>query len=77
MSKYSLLQGLESPNTPAMESTGIQYQQYELEINGTDRVINIPLREAENFETAVGELTTDLDGPTLKKLLRQFRGIRG
>lgn len=77
MSKYSLLQGLESPKAPVAESTGIQYQQYELEIDGVDRVINIPLREADQFEAAVGELTTDLDGPMLKTLLRQFRGIRG
>lgn len=77
MSKFSLIQQLEQPKAPVAESSGIQYQQYELEVEGTDRVINIPLREAENFETAVGELTTDIDGPTLKKLLRQFRGIRG
>lgn len=81
MSDFSLIKQMNEGKDEQKETSpfpkGVRYQQYELEVDGAERVINIPLRESENFEAAVGALTSDITGPVLKKLLRDFRGIRG
>jgi len=55
---------------------GIEYQQYELEVDGKPFNVNIPLREAVNFEARIVEHPI-LTRKTLRALLREFRGIRG
>lgn len=81
MNGFSLIKQINEGKKEVVDDSplaaGIQYQQYELEVEGKERVINIPLREADNFEQAVGELKQDIDSATLKQLLRDFRGIRG
>lgn len=81
MSKYSLIKQLneaeKQKDAPkSTMPTGLPYQEYEIEVDGKERLINIPLREADAFETAVSEMG-EIDGPALKTLLRQFRGLRG
>lgn len=57
---------------------GIKYQEYEMRVDGKDVMINIPLRETENFEQFIEELnTTSVTRSSLKKILRHFRGMRG
>ncbi len=58
-------------------ATGISYQQYEIEVDGVAQLVNIPLREADCFETAVTEQKNPLTRKTLKLLLREYRGVRG
>lgn len=78
MKDFPLIRQLDHPEEDKPSSTsGIKYQQYELEIQGNPRVINIPLRETEAFEQALENLETDLDEDALRTLLRNFRGIRG
>jgi hypothetical protein len=83
MSKVPLLNQLnkklsedeDKKSSPLAE--GIKYQQYEVEVNGKPTTVNIPLREAANFEARIVEHDGALTRKTLKVLLREFRGIRG
>jgi len=79
MKDFFLIQQLntneEQSKSPLGE--GVVYQQYEVEVDGNIEVVNIPLREAENFEVAVNEHDKLLVRKTIKRLLRTFRGIRG
>lgn len=79
MNDFSLIKQMseskDQPESPMPK--GVKYQQYEIEVDGKDRIINIPLRESDNFEDAVGKLAGTVTGKDLKTLLRQFRGIRG
>jgi len=56
---------------------GIQYQQYELNVDGKTSTVNIPLREAVRFESYIVETNGSVTRKMLKSLLREFRGIRG
>jgi len=79
MKEFSLIKQLddEDKDSSRILPDGIEYQQYELHVEGNDRVVNIPVREALNFEKVVTEMTDPLTRNTLKQLLREFRGIRG
>ena len=55
---------------------GIKYQQYELKVDGKPFNVNIPLREAANFEERIVK-QDELTRKIMKALLREFRGIRG
>lgn len=79
MKDFSLIKQLDEDDKEASRilPDGIEYQQYELHVEGNERVVNIPIREAERFEQAVTEMTESLNRTTLKQLLREFRGIRG
>ncbi len=77
MTDFSLINRLntkDDTNSPLAE--GIQYQQYELEVDGKQQTVNIPLREAVNFEACVVNNDTPLTRKSLKIILRQFRGVR-
>lgn len=79
MEDFSLIQKLNKKNSkedsPLAE--GVTYQQYEIEVDGAVQVVNIPLREALNFESAITEQKNPLTRKSLKLLLREYRGIRG
>ena len=79
MKDFSLIKQLAEKEKEASHvlPDGIEYQQYELLVDGNERIVNIPVREAENFEKVVTEMTDPLTRATLKQLLREFRGIRG
>jgi hypothetical protein len=80
---FSLIKEIEKKssikNSPhAGKDYGIKYQEYEMRVDGKDVMINIPLRETENFEQFIEELnTTSVTRSSLKKILRHFRGMRG
>lgn len=76
MDNFSLIKQLEAGEEPKSLSSDINYQQYELVVEGEDVIVNIPKRESDAFETAVGELATAIDRPTMRKMLRTFRGTR-
>lgn len=79
MSDFSLIKQLDEGEKESARilPDGIEYQQYELIVDGNERVVNIPVRECEKFEQVVTEMTEPLNRKTLKMLLREFRGIRG
>lgn len=78
MNDFALIDKL---NTKIEENTsplaeGIEYQEYELTVDGKVQSVSIPLREAENFEKYLTESDIALTRKSLKVILREFRGIR-
>jgi len=57
-------------------AVGIDYQQYEVKVDGKPLTVSIPLREAVNFEKYMTESAIQLTRKSLKLILREFRGIR-
>jgi len=53
----------------------VKYQEYLIEIDSKECSVYIPVRECKNFESIL-EHSTDISAFQLKKLLREFRGIR-
>lgn len=76
MSGYSLITQLNTPEHPKDKPPNIDYQKYEIVVDGKEQKINIPKRESELFETTVATLTQQIDRNMLRCLLRQFRGTR-
>lgn len=76
MNEFSLIKQLESGEEPKKPVSTIKYQQYELVVEGKEMIVNIPKREAEAFEIAVGELNTQINRPMMQNMLRTFRGTR-
>jgi len=77
MTDFSLIERLNKKEDESPLAKGVQYQQYELEVDGKQQTVNIPLREAENFEEFVVNNNNPLTRKSLKGILRQFRGVRG
>lgn len=79
MEDFSLIKRLNNIEDDKISplAEGISYQQYEIEVDGNVQLVNIPLREAENFENAITEHKDPLTRKTLKVLLREYRGVRG
>ena len=79
MKNFSLLKKLnelkDSKKLPLAE--GIKYQQYELEVDGKPQIVNIPLKETEQFEKTITKINVPITRKMLKKILREHRGIRG
>jgi len=78
MNNFALIDEL---NTKKEENTsplaeGIEYQEYELTVDGKPQSVSIPLKESENFEKYLTESNIILTRKTLKVILREFRGIR-
>ncbi len=78
MGDFSLIERLNTKkdNTSPL-ARGVQYQQYEIDVDGNPQTVNIPLREAENFEAFMVDNNTPLTRKSLKVILRQYRGVRG
>ncbi|MCK5020418.1 MAG: hypothetical protein KAS32_25505 [Candidatus Peribacteraceae bacterium] len=76
MKKFSLIKQLDAGEQPIDEASKIDYQQYELIVEGKTQRVNIPRRESKPFETEVAKLTEKIDSNILRKLLRTFRGTR-
>ncbi len=79
MDDFSLIKRLnekEDNNTSPL-ADGVPYQQYEIDVDGKVQLVNIPLRESENFETAITEHNKPLTRKSMKLFLREFRGVRG
>jgi len=53
----------------------VKYQEYIIEVDSSECSVYIPVRESENFESVL-EHTQNISAFQLKKLLREFRGIR-
>jgi len=77
MDNFSLLKQLEAGEEPKTPASSIDYQQYELVVEGENRIVNIPKRESDAFESTVNNLTAKIDRPMMRQLLRTFRGTRG
>jgi hypothetical protein len=78
MSRFSLINNIDDqhkkeaakdPNAP-----NITYQRYDLDINGHEQGVLIPVRECENFETRVSSMA-HLSSQKLKEIVREFRGL--
>ncbi len=78
MKDFSLLKRLNKTKTEKTSplAEGISYQKYEVEVDSKVQLVNIPLRESENFEKAITEHKKPLTRKSLKILLREFRGVR-
>lgn len=77
MPDFQLIQKLNDPDTTAKsENSQIEYQQYEL--NGTDGniVVLIPIKECENFEHSLEQITERLYPHIVRELLRKHRGVK-
>ncbi len=77
MTDFSLIERLNTKEEESPLAKGVQYQEYEIHVDGKPLTVNIPLREADNFEVYITEQDTPLTRKSLKLMLRQFRGIRG
>lgn len=55
----------------------IQYTEFQLDVDNHSLVVNIPVRESQNFEADLQQIKEPLTIDLLKPLLRKFRGIRG
>jgi len=78
MHEFSLIKQLNTVEVkkPCGLAEGIEYQQYELTVEGGLITVNIPLRESERFETVLTKSDNEITRQSLKILLREFRGIR-
>lgn len=80
MDKLTLISSLggigSRPPTDPEQHHKIEYQSYEVDVDGTTRVVLIPMRECVEFERSLSKLH-DVTGADIKQLLRQHRGIRG
>jgi hypothetical protein len=76
MSTFSLIKQLDAAK-PISKLNNINYQSYELVVENQTQKIKIPKRVATQFENEISTLTEQINNTTLKKLLRDFRGIRG
>lgn len=79
MENFSLIQKLNKKESEKESplAEGVTYQQYEVDVDGAVQVVNIPLRESLNFESAITEQKNPLTRKSLKLLLREYRGVRG
>lgn len=78
--KFSLLQQLDEAQTiPVKQSPfpkGVEYQEYELDVEGNDQTVFIPLKECDAFEAALSQQTKYLSRDDLRDILRNHRGIK-
>lgn len=72
--KFSLIQQLNNQEEEVLPS-GINYQEYVLEVKNQEQNIFIPLNESEEFENILKQTDT-LDKESLRSILRKYRGIR-
>jgi hypothetical protein len=81
MEKFALFSDIINPKKPTTADVpqvkGIKYQQYEVEVEGKNVTVSIPLKESANFEQHLMSFTKGLTTEDLRLTLRQFRGIRG
>jgi len=78
MSMFSLIKQLNDVDDTKKTTLakGVPYQQYDIMVDGVEQCVNIPLKEAANFEKQVEKLTTEMTRQALKVLLRNHRGLR-
>lgn len=84
MTEFSLFRKLLDPNTQIIESVTkklenapkIRYQQYEVDIDKQTITVNIPIRECDEFEAEIANLSESLTESGLRNMLRKFRGIK-
>lgn len=77
--KFSLLQRLNESNPPKEASllpSGVEYQEYLLEVESKDQTIFIPLKECDAFEAAISRQPKYLTRDDLRDILRNHRGIK-
>lgn len=79
MENFSLIKKLDEQKDakPSPMAENISYQQYELEVDGKNQIVNIPLKEVDAFENTIVETKEPLTRKSLKQILREHRGVRG
>jgi len=77
MPKFSLISEYNNiiKEAPKQKSNKTKYQEYIIEVESKECSVYIPLRECENFENVISE-ETSIDEDQLRRLMREFRGIR-
>lgn len=78
MKNFSLIKELDKKqdDEPTSLTENIPYKQYELEVDGKVRLVGIPVREIEAFENTIVETEEPLTRKSLRRILREHRGIR-
>ncbi len=76
--RFSLLHRLQNEEVASSSADKpiISYQEYVVEVSGTNTTVLIPTRECELFEQSI-EKFEELDKEILQQLLRTHRGVRG
>jgi len=77
VSNFSLIRDLNKPSEKPKKQEpayGIKYQSYELQVEGKDIPVLIPIRECENFENVISNIE-DLTESKLKQVTRDMRGL--
>ena len=75
MSEFSLIKKMSEEPVKPLLPEGVAYKQFTIRVEGTDKIVHIPLRESENFKERVAE-NTKITSRIFKSLMREFRGIR-
>lgn len=77
MSEFSLIQQLNDDEEPPkpMLPEGIPYQRFNIHVDGIEKTIHIPLREAQAFKDRIAE-EEKITKRIFRTLLREFRGIQ-
>lgn len=82
MKQFTLFEKLLTPDKPLIPikkqdlSPKIQYTQFELDVENQTIMVNIPVREGQNFQNDLIKINEPLTIDLLKPLLRKFRGTR-
>ena len=76
MEKIELIKDLQERSTRSVTKTpsNIEYQEYDVTVLSETITVQVPLRESENFEKALTEVSL-ITKTKLKKMLQHHRGF--
>ena len=78
MSDFPLLKQLNDPPEEPLKPTlpeGVPYQRFNVRVDGAEKTIHIPLREAEAFKQRIAE-EEKITKRIFRTIIREFRGIQ-
>ena len=73
--KFDLIKHLDTPSCQPTELDNIKYQQIDVQVEGTQYTIKVPLRECEQVQRFI-ENNKNITYQQFKYLIRQHRAIR-
>lgn len=76
MKDFPLIRSLQTESVKTPLPKGHQYAEYKVTMEGEEILVQIPLKESQNFEDALKE-TPIMDKYSFKRIMRKVRGIRG
>lgn len=77
MSDFPLIKQMINPEEQkkSMLPEGVPYQRFNVRVDGDEKTIHIPLREAQAFKDRIAE-EEKITKRILRSILREFRGIQ-